>query len=313
MRIFLICILLLYMTATRADVLSLDNALRATYTACVGIDDELSDLKKMAGINTAITGVGTAAAGGATVVGLVKASKDKEAENIEIKLEELRKIEEQNPQPDPTDEELSAFMKEFAASREEATKEIEKYQAELDKLNKQSKKLGNWRTGLIASGTVTNVAGAIIAGGNKVDKDLKTQIESCRESVKALRSSIMQARIEGADVSEAEDIAKACGEYDYVDVSPINKRGKGAMISSIVGATTGAAGTVTSVMANTDSTRNDNTDDGKKKEKNLNTASNILAGATTAASATATVFNATQISAIKKVASVAEKCTEVLK
>lgn len=301
------------MTATRADVLSLDNALRATYTACVGIDDELSDLKKMAGINTAITGVGTAAAGGATVVGLVKASKDKEAENIEIKLEELRKIEEQNPQPDPTDEELSAFMKEFAASREEATKEIEKYQAELDKLNKQSKKLGNWRTGLIASGTVTNVAGAIIAGGNKVDKDLKTQIESCRESVKALRSSIMQARIEGADVSEAEDIAKACGEYDYVDVSPINKRGKGAMISSIVGATTGAAGTVTSVMANTDSTRNDNTDDGKKKEKNLNTASNILAGATTAASATATVFNATQISAIKKVASVAEKCTEVLK
>ena len=28
-----------------ADVLPLDDALRATYTACVGIDEELADLK----------------------------------------------------------------------------------------------------------------------------------------------------------------------------------------------------------------------------------------------------------------------------
>ena len=66
-------------------------------------------------------------------------------------------------------------------------------------------------------------------------------------------------------------------------------------------------------MSNTDATRNDNSDAGKLKEKNLNTASNVLAGASTVASAMATVFNATQISAIKKAASVAEKCTRVLK
>ena len=87
-------------------------------------------------------------------------------------------------------------------------------------------------------------------------------------------------------------------EYNYVDISKITNRAKGAMISSIVGATTGAVGTVTSAMANSNKIRNDNTDSGKNKEKNLNTA---------------TVFNATQISAIKKVASVAEKCTGVLK
>ena len=124
---------------------------------------------------------------------------------------------------------------------------------------------------------------------------------------------MMQARFDGEDISEAQGIVNACKEYNYVDISPINKRGKGAMISSIVGATTGVAGTVTSSMANTDATRNDNTDAGKQKEKNLNTASNVLAGASTVASATATVFNATQISAIKKVATVAEKCTGVLK
>ena len=50
-----------------ANVLPLNDALRATYTACVGIDDELSDLKTMAGINTAITSVGMATGVGATV------------------------------------------------------------------------------------------------------------------------------------------------------------------------------------------------------------------------------------------------------
>ena len=104
-----------------------------------------------------------------------------------------------------------------------------------------------------------------------------------------------------------------CKEYDYVDISKINAKGKGATISSVVGATTGVAGTVTSAMANADATRNDDTKSGKQKEKNLNTAANVLAGASTVASATATVFNATQIKAIKDVANVAAKCTGVLK
>ena len=50
-----------------------------------------------------------------------------------------------------------------------------------------------------------------------------------------------------------------------------------------------------------------------KKEENINTAANVLAGASTVASATATVFNATQISAIKKLSDVAKQCTGVLK
>lgn len=293
-----------------ANVLPLDDALRATYTACVGIDDELSDLKTMAGINTAITSVGTATGVGATVTGLVKASKDKQ---IEIKLEKLREIEQKNPDLQSTDAEWDNFESGLTTELANAKIEVEKYQAEIEKLNKQSKNLGNWRTGLMAGATATNVAGAIIAGRNKVDADLQTQIDNCISNVKTLQNSIMQARINGEDVSEAESIASACGEYEYVDVSKINNRAKGAFVSSTVGAATGLAGTVTSAMANTDKTRNDNTESGKQKEKNLNTASNVLAGATTVASATATVFNATQISAIKKVASVAEKCTGVLK
>lgn len=293
-----------------ANILPLDDALRATYAACVGIDDELSDLKTMAGINTAITSVGTATGVGATVTGLVKASKDKQ---IEIKLEKLREIEQKNPGLQSTDAEWDNFESGLTTELANAKIEVEKYQAEIEKLNKQSKKLGNWRTGLMTGATATNVAGAIIAGTNRVDGDLQTQINNCISSVKTLQNSIMQARMDGTDVSEAETIASACGEYEYVDVSKINNRAKGAMISSTVGAATGLAGTITSATANSNKIRDAQGDVAQQKEKNLNTASNMLAGATTVASATATVFNATEISAIKKVAAVAEKCTGVLK
>ncbi len=309
MRSILITFLLIPFVAT-ANVLPLDDALRATYTACVGIDDELSDLKTMAGINTAITSVGTATGIGATITGFVKQSKDKQ---IEVKLEQLREIEQKNPGLQSTDSEWTSFESGLTLELANAKQDAEQYQSEIEKLNKQSKKLGNWRTGLMAGSTATNVAGAIIAGTNRVDSDLQTQIDNCIASVQTLRNSITQARMNGFDVSEATSIASACGEYEYVDISKINNRAKGALISSTVGATTGLAGTIVSATANTDKTRNDDTEAGKQKEKNLNTTANILAIGTTAASATATVFNATQISAIKKVATVAENCTEALK
>ena len=293
-----------------ADVLPLDDALRATYVACVGIDDELSDLKKMAGINTAVTGVGTGLGAGATVVGIIKANKDKQIANLEEKLARLKQITENKSITAPNRAELLSETDRYFQDNKDETKTIED---DITVLTKQSKKLGNWRTGLMAGNTATNVAGAIIAGNNKVDDALQTQIDNCKAAVKDLQNSTMQARSNGEDITEANTIINACKEYDYVDISPINKRAKGAMVSSIVGATTGMAGTVTSAVANTDKTRNDNTDAGKQKEKNLNTASNVLAGASTVASGVATVFNATQISAIKKVAAVAEKCTGVLK
>lgn len=188
--------------SARADILPLDDALRATYIACVGIDEELSDLKQMAGINTAVTAVGTVAAGGATVVGLVKASKDKQAEELERLIQELRKLEE--GKPEPTDAEIAKFEEEFNISYNEAVKKPETFQAQLNDLNKQSKRLGNWRTGLIAGSAATNIAGAIIAGNNKVNKDLQAQIDDCKASVNTLRNSMMQARIDGEDVSATD-------------------------------------------------------------------------------------------------------------
>ena len=294
-----------------ANILPLDDALRATYTACVGIDDEISHLKTMAGINTAVTAVGTAAGIGATVTGFVKQSKDNQAEELEKLIKELEELEKDATYP--SDVEQQAFLAEFEQSYNVAIKDIDGAKSEIEKLNNQSKNLGNWRTGLLAANTATNIAGAAIAGTNKVDKDLEAQIKSCVSAVFDLRNVMMQARMDGVDITEAQTIADACDDYEFVDVSKINTRGTGAMASSIVGAATGVAGTVVSGVANTDTTRNSDTEAGKKKEKDLNTAANILSIGATAASTTATIFNATQIAAIKKVATVSEKCTGVLK
>ena len=311
MRKIIPFLLTIGMLPTWANALSLDDALRATYTACVGIDDELSDLKKMAGINTAITAVGTAAGAGATITGVVKASTDQEIEELEKIMAEIDEMS-KNMEP-MTEKEIMTFMEEFNRGYDTELASTDAIETELEQLNTKSKKLGNWRTGLMAGSTATNVAGAIIAGTNKVDEDLNTQIKNCLVAVGDLRGAMMQARMNGTDISEAQSIVDACGEYEFADLGKINKRATGAAISAGVGATTGLVGTITSASANSDNVRGDNTDAGKKKEKNLNVASNILAGTTTAASATATVFNATQIKAIKQVAEIAQKCTGVLK
>ena len=313
-RVVLPCLFFITNFAAFADdVPDLTTALQNTYTACVGIDDSLHDMKVMAGINTAITGVGTAAGIGATAVGFVKQKTDKTIEQLENLLKEMKELSNQYSGSDPTDADRQNFMNEYKNGYSAALKDKETVQNQIDELTKKSKNLGNWRTGLLAANTATNIAGAAIAGVNKVDDDLQTQINNCISAVQALNKATMVARINGEDISEATEIYNACREYEFIDVSTINKRATGAMVASAVGAGVGLAGTITSGVANSDKNRNDNTDTGKKKEKSLNTASNIMAIGATAASATATVFNATQIAAIKKVAAVSESCTGALK
>ena len=179
------------------------------------------------------------------------------------------------------------WITEFDNTSDNARQEIQRLISEHNKLLNQSVRLGNWRTGLLATNTATNVAGAVIAGINRVNMDLQSQIDNCINAVENLQNSIMQARINGEDVSEAEQIANTCNEYKYIDITPINNRGRNSMISSIIGATTGLAGTVTSAIANTEQTRDGNA----QREKNLNTASNILAvGATTSSAAAAALL-----------------------
>ena len=262
----------------------LDFALQKTYMSCMGIEDMLSDMKTLAGINTAVTGVGTVAGGAALVVGIKKAQTLKE-------LDRLRDIEENGDviADDDDDKIVISYQKDFKPNL---------------KAQARAKKLGNWRTGLLAVNTVTNVAGAVIASKNTENEDLENKIQSCIKSVSELQPVIMQAKMDGADVTEAQNIYRACSEYKYIDLSDVYKRAKGATVSSVVGGGTGAAGAIVSHIAN-----NSN----GEKEQKLDTVSNVLAGGATVLTGAATVFNALQISAIKKVSEVSEQCESLLR
>ena len=299
--------------------------LTRTRNACIGISARMTQLKKIAGINTALTGVGTVTSGVAFGTGLAKASVDAKAEEIEAKLQaEIDKLNQLATQQTHIDM-IPSFEEMFnsddtgitSANYQVQTSQIEKDKAELAELTKQSKTLGKVRTGTLAGTAVLDTAGAIITANNKIDIDLQAQINECVSAVQDLSLSYKTAQISGqiqsVNTNEIENIISACNEWEYIDLSKINKRATGAAVSGGVGATMAIVGTITSASANSDKIRNDNSNDGKQKEKNLNTASNVLSAGATVSSGVATVFNATQISAIKKAVNVADKCEEALR
>ena len=289
-------------------------AIENVRTTCGNISAELSDMKKMAGITTAVTGVGTVAGGVALGTGIAKTNVDKEIEELEAQIAELKKSRSGVPverleiaNQNAFNQSLNDFVRTYSAELQQKT-------AELSAAEKKSKTLGNVRTGTLAAATTTNIAGAVMSGTNRVKGDLKQQIDECLASVKTLSNVRMQARIDGSandtELAHAENIIRACDSWTTVDISSINNRSTGAMVSSGIGAGLGLAGTITSTSANSDDVRDG---DDKQREKNLNTAANVLAGGTTVAGLSATIFNATQISAIKRAATVADECEGALK
>lgn len=307
-------ILMSLMVGTAHANTDLAAAIENVRTACGNISAELSDMKKMAGITTAVTGVGTVAGGVALGTGIAKANVDKEIEELEAQIAELKKSRSGVPvekleiaNKNEFNQSLDDFVRTYSA-------ELQQKAAELSAAEKKSKQLGNVRTGTLAAATATNIAGAVMSGTNRIKGDLKQQIDECLTSVKTLSNVRVQARIDGSandtDLARAENIIRACDAWTTVDVSSINKRSTGATVSSGIGAGLGLAGTITSASANSDGVRNG---DDTQREKNLNTAANVLAGGTTVASLSATIFNATQISAIKRAATVADECEGALK
>ena len=286
----------------------LSTQMQITRSACSGISDAMSTLKRMAGINTAVTAVGTVAGGVALGTGIAKSNTDRELEALIEKVQKL--IDEKSKIPV---EKISIENRnEFETQLNEISGTISSTSEKISELEQKSKTLGDIRTGTLATTAVADTAGTIIATKNRVDDDLQSRIENCVTQVKRLSSVKAAAQtdksVDSATITQANTIISECREWEYVNLTDINKKARGAAISSGTGAALAIVGTITSASANSDSTRqNDN------KEKSLNTASNVLAGGATGASAVATIFNATQIGTIKKALNIAEKCEEALR
>ncbi len=321
-RLSVVALGVLFAMPANAVVMEPDAAIAAARAACGGISAELNEMKKMAGIGTALTGVGTATGAGAVVSGVVKKETDADAEQLSIQIESLKKqrdsLVDASVAPQLTSD-LLAFRGEFITSyiariKSEIDTMINDLQKQHDELTGKSKTLGNVRTGMAAGTAAVNVGGAIVASQNKADASLSDMVAKCTVAIKDVQDSIMQARVSGGNVAALEAIVAGCADVEFMDLTTINKRASGATWASVAGAVTGAGAAVTSGVANTDKIRNVNTETGadSDKEKNLNAAANVLSGGATIASGVATVFNATQIKAIKTASEIADKCQEAL-
>ncbi len=278
----------------------LNTAILNARTACSGISDSMNDMKVKAGINTAVTAVGTVSGGVALGTGIAKVNVDKEIDLL-LALDKSPASQER----DSNEIQLTdADYTELLTLNPNADK--------ISELEQKSKTLGNIRTGTLAASTATNIVGTALAATNKVSEDLELNINKCISATKELSNAKLAAKMEGtatdSEMIIADRIINACRDYEYVDLKPINKRATGAAVSSGIGLGTGVVGTITSAVANTEATRAGDA----KKEKDLNTTANVMAGASTGASAVATIFNATQIAAIKKVVMVADVCEGAL-
>lgn len=297
-------IFILITFATLAEDLPFfQTAIENTKSNCIGISGELEKIKTMTGLNTAVTGVGTLVGGGALYAGIKKSEKDKLAERIQKQLKNIDSI---------SDEEFLVLLGNMANYKQRS--ELENG---LKETTEKSKKLGNWRTGLIAGNATTNIVGTIIAHQNKnSSEDIIVQVTACLESLRYLKNTIIQARLDGENentILYVQKIINECGKYNIKDAEKIPKRSEIVKWSAVVGIGTGISGTITSSIANKDSIINNDSDEGKQKEKKLNTASNVLAGASTLASGVATGFNAATILAINKTINISINCEAALK
>lgn len=325
--------------------IALNNAMDSVRTNCSGVSARMENIKKMAGIGTAVNAVGTASGVGGVVSGVIKQKTDLEMahnmgekEGIDVVLSKLKEkasapenqamLNQKIKLSPGVEKELNEFATKL--SNEEKEEEIknleqrsEELQNEISKQQQKSTTAGNVRTGMFAIDTVSNVAGAVVSSKTVVGKDFIEQIKLCTESIHTLRDARTRAKVEdGGNIDQkkmevSQKMLDKCSEYEYVNLTPLNNLGKGAMVANSVGAVTGATATITSVLGNNkklsnmDFTTVEGAQEIVKYEK-VNKASNVLGGVTAAASLTGTVLNASQIKEAKKILNIASECEETL-
>ena len=172
MRISVMVLLSLWAGVAHANP-DLSAAIENVRATCGGIGAELTDMKKMAGITTAVTGVGTVAGGVALGTGLAKVNVDKEIEELEAQIAELKKSRSGVPVEELEIANKNEFNQSLGDFVHTYSAELQQKDAELSAAEKKSKTLGNIRTGTMAAATATNIAGAVIASKTIINYLLK--------------------------------------------------------------------------------------------------------------------------------------------
>ncbi len=330
MRTSIIMALVVGMASAAHAATDLDTALLRVRTTCRGISNDLEQIKTMAGAGIASGAIGTVSGGVALGAGIAKSKTDAEVKKWKELLtdpvikelksggtvyvfspEEIEGMDDLVAQMAKTGDQMSVFGEQNDISAT-VTKMKGTIDTQVGELENKSKRQGNLRTGSLAVSTVSNLAGAIVSAADKSRVDLRERVSACMASVKELSAAYDAARTKG-DINidtavRVNQIVDRCGQWKSIDVAKIGDVGTGATVSSVVGTSTGLAGTITSASANkTDA------DSAPDKAEKLNKASNVLAGTTAVASGVSTILQATRMKEINAAISVAKECEGALK
>ena len=313
-KLFCIVLSLTSMSAFADDlstaINSAEQICEATRIVCSGIADEISKVANISKANTAVTAVGTVAAGGALIAGIKKSQEEQEIEKLIDKICASGGCTAAGVNAMTSNQFLTNVLQPMAQI------------AELEKKIEKSKKLGNWRTGLMAGTIGTNLASAIMSGININQSDLIQHISACNDMIKSVSVVEQELKRAGANpaeypvVKKLDNIKTWCSEINTADVDKIEKRMKGVLGTSVAGTAIGIVGVGTSAAANSNKymdvqNKMNLSATEKDKEHALNTTANIMAGANVATGAVETGLNISLIKLTKKMIESAQRCEEI--
>ncbi len=315
-KIPILFLLFLFPVASFADVDDVVSNATVAYEAirvvCSGVADEIGRVANISKANTAVSVVGTVAAGGALVAGITKSKEEEEIDRL---------IEEMCNAGGCSAEGVEAMSNaEFFENVLQPMAQIAELQEHIEK----SKQLGNWRTGLLAGTIGTNLASAIMSGINTNQSDLIQRVTACNEMIEAIPDIEIELKKVGANPMEHNVMKKLsnartwCKPINISDIEKIENRMKGVMGTSVAGVAIGAVGVGTSAAANSNKymdmenkIKMSNKD--KRKEQALNTTANVMSGANIATGAVETGLNISLITLTKKLMASAQRCEDVLR
>jgi hypothetical protein len=270
---------------------------------CSNIYDRIGKIKIAAGIGIGAGAVGTLTGGTATVAGIMKAKND----NL-------------------IDERLAQKAESFAESDEAMLEglisgEIVGTFADIDndikKMKQYSQTLGTVRTaGSFVSGGTQAVGAASSFIGLKQLDELADNMDKCNKAIKEIDNLRLRAQVETPDesaiISDMARITNGCGRLDSGNIRSIKGQLTASGVIMSVGGILGVAGGITSAVAvgreKAGASGAAAGKDGGTKE--LNTASNVLAGASAATALTGTIIGGVTLAGLMKNGDIAKKCEE---
>ncbi|MDR1071638.1 MAG: hypothetical protein LBL21_03280 [Rickettsiales bacterium] len=272
--------------------------------ACSGIAGGIDKIKIAAGVGIGAGAVGTLAGGAAVVSGVMKAENDKKIDELNQKLKQLS---------EGSDQELMAAFAD--GSIDDALSQLE---TELAAAEKKSQTLGTVRTvgSFVSGGTQAVGAASSFIGLRQLD-ELADNMDKCNKAVKEIDNLRLRAQIEipdeSATIADMARITNGCGRLDSGNIRSIKGQLTASGVIMAVGGVLGVAGGATSAVAGGKEKAGASAvaagKDGGTKE--LNTASNVLAGASAATALAGTIISGVTLAGLMKNGDIAKKCEEV--